>query len=78
MAWIGSARLTEMTDEELLEIACSEAEGGVEGPQTKQDLEVIAILSAVNTGNSDGSGFLVYHWPVKVRCNIGTQDDVSN
>ena len=42
-------RLTEMTDEELLEIALSEAEGGVEGPQTKQDLEVIAILSAVNT-----------------------------
>ena len=41
-------RLTEMTDEELLEIALSEAEGGVEGPQTKQDLEVIAILSAVN------------------------------
>ena len=36
-------RLTEMTDEELLEIALSEAEGGVEGPQTKQDLEVIAI-----------------------------------
>ena len=42
-------RLTELTDEELLEIALSEAEGGVEGPQTKQDLEVIAILSAVNT-----------------------------
>ena len=42
-------RLTEMTDEELLEIALSEAEGGVEGPQTKQDLEVIAILSPVNT-----------------------------
>lgn len=42
-------RLTEMSDEELLEIALSEAEGGVEGPQTKQDLEVIAILSAVNT-----------------------------
>ena len=42
-------RLTEMTDEELLESALSEAEGGVEGPQTKQDLEVIAILSAVNT-----------------------------
>ena len=42
-------RLTEMADEELLEIALSEAEGGVEGPQTKQDLEVIAILSAVNT-----------------------------
>ncbi len=42
-------RLTEMTDEELLEIALLEAEGGVEGPQTKQDLEVIAILSAVNT-----------------------------
>ena len=42
-------RLTEMTDDELLEIALSEAEGGVEGPQTKQDLEVIAILSAVNT-----------------------------
>ena len=42
-------RLTEMTDEELLEIALSEAEGGVEGPQTKQDLEVLAILSAVNT-----------------------------
>ncbi|MED6337530.1 MAG: tripartite tricarboxylate transporter permease [Candidatus Thermoplasmatota archaeon] len=42
-------RLTELTDDELLEIALSEAEGGVEGPQTKQDLEVIAILSAVNT-----------------------------
>ena len=42
-------RLTEMTDDELLEIALAEAEGGVEGPQTKQDLEVIAILSAVNT-----------------------------
>ena len=42
-------RLTEMTDDELLEIALSEDEGGVEGPQTKQDLEVIAILSAVNT-----------------------------
>ena len=33
----------------MLEIALSESEGGVEGPQTKQDLEVIAILSAVNT-----------------------------
>ena len=50
MVWTGRrARLTEMTDEELLEIALSEVEGGVEGPQTKQDLEVIAILSAVNT-----------------------------
>ncbi|RPG74478.1 MAG: hypothetical protein CBE08_004615 [Euryarchaeota archaeon TMED248] len=42
-------RLTELSDEELLEIAMAEAEGGSEGPQTKQDLEVIAILSAVNT-----------------------------
>lgn len=42
-------KLTEMTDEELLEIAKAEADGGYEGPQTKQDLEVIAILSAVNT-----------------------------
>lgn len=42
-------RLTELSDEELLEIAMAEAEGGGEGPQTKQDLEVIAILSAVNT-----------------------------
>ena len=38
-----------LTDDELLEIAIAEAEGGHEGPQTKQDLEVIAILSAVNT-----------------------------
>ncbi len=42
-------RLTELSDDELLEIAMAEAEGGSEGPQTKQDLEVIAILSAVNT-----------------------------
>ena len=42
-------RLTELSDDELLEIAIAEAEGGHEGPQTKQDLEVIAILSAVNT-----------------------------
>lgn len=42
-------RLTELTDDELLEIAKSESEEGVEGPQTKQDLEIIAILSAVNT-----------------------------
>ena len=42
-------RLTEMTDDELLEIAKAEADDGVEGPQTKQDLEIIAILSAVNT-----------------------------
>ncbi|RZD43165.1 MAG: hypothetical protein CXT70_01760 [Methanobacteriota archaeon] len=42
-------RLTELTDDELLEIAKAEAEEGVEGPQTKQDLEIIAILSAVNT-----------------------------
>lgn len=42
-------RLTELTDDELLEIAKAEADDGVEGPQTKQDLEVIAILSAVNT-----------------------------
>ena len=42
-------RLTELSDEELLEIAVAEAEDGYEGPQTKQDLEVIAILSAVNT-----------------------------
>ena len=38
-------RLTELSDEELLEIAVAEAEDGYEGPQTKQDLEVIAILS---------------------------------
>jgi putative membrane protein len=38
-----------MTDDELLEIAKAESEDGVEGPQTKQDLEIIAILSAVNT-----------------------------
>ena len=42
-------KLTELSDDELLEIAKAEAEGGYEGPQTKQDLEVIAILSAVNT-----------------------------
>jgi putative membrane protein len=42
-------RLTELTDDELLEIAKAESEEGVEGPQTKQDLEIIAILSAVNT-----------------------------
>ena len=42
-------RLTELSDDELLEIAVAEAEEGYEGPQTKQDLEVIAILSAVNT-----------------------------
>ena len=42
-------RLTELSDEELLEIAVAEAEEGYEGTQTKQDLEVIAILSAVNT-----------------------------
>ena len=41
--------LLEKSDEELLEIAVAEAEEGYEGPQTKQDLEVIAILSAVNT-----------------------------
>ena len=38
-----------MSDDELLEIAKAESEDGVEGPQTKQDLEIIAILSAVNT-----------------------------
>ncbi len=42
-------RLTELSDDELLEIAKAEADEGVEGPQTKQDLEIIAILSAVNT-----------------------------
>ena len=42
-------RLTELSDDELLEIAKAEADEGVEGPQTKQDLEVIAILSATNT-----------------------------
>ena len=42
-------RLTELTDDELLELAKAESEEGVEGPQTKQDLEIIAILSAVNT-----------------------------
>jgi putative membrane protein len=42
-------RLTELSDDELLEIAKAEAEEGVEGPQTKQDLEVIALLSATNT-----------------------------
>ena len=42
-------RLTELSDDELLKIAKAEAEDGVEGPQTKQDLEIIAILSAVNT-----------------------------
>ena len=42
-------RLTDLSDDELLEIAKAESEEGVEGPQTKQDLEIIAILSAVNT-----------------------------
>jgi putative membrane protein len=42
-------QLTELSDDELLEIAKAESEEGVEGPQTKQDLEIIAILSAVNT-----------------------------
>ncbi|MBT60609.1 MAG: hypothetical protein CMA63_03525 [Euryarchaeota archaeon] len=42
-------RLTDMTDDELLEVAKAEAEEGVEGPQTRQDLEIISILSAVNT-----------------------------
>ena len=42
-------RLTELSDDELLEIAKAEADEGVEGPQTKQDLEVIALLSATNT-----------------------------
>ena len=42
-------RLTEMSDDELLALAKAEADDGVEGPQTKQDLEVIAILSATNT-----------------------------
>ena len=38
-----------MSDDELLAIALEEAEGDGEGPQTRQDLEIIAILSAVNT-----------------------------
>ena len=38
----------DMSDEELME-EIAEAEAGDEGPQTKQDLEIIAILSAVNT-----------------------------
>ena len=42
-------KLIDMSDEELLELALLEAEGGDEGPQTRQDLEIIAILSAVNT-----------------------------
>ena len=42
-------RLTELSDEELLEIAVAEARGWIRRTQTKQDLEVIAILSAVNT-----------------------------
>ena len=42
-------RLTEMSDEELLALAKAEADDGVEGPQTQQDLEVIAVLSATNT-----------------------------
>ena len=44
-----SKRLIDMSDEELMERAIAEAEAGDEGPQTKQDLEIIAILSAVNT-----------------------------
>ena len=42
-------RLTELSDDELLEIAKAEADEGVEDSQTKQDLEVIALLSATNT-----------------------------
>ena len=51
-------RLTELSDDELLEIAKAEAEEGVEGPQTKQDLEIIAILSATNTAVVMVLGFL--------------------
>ena len=42
-------KLTEMTDEELLALARAEAAGEGESPHTKQDLEVIALLSATNT-----------------------------
>ena len=42
-------KLIDMSDDELLAIALEEAEGDGEGPQTRQDLEIIAILSAVNT-----------------------------
>ncbi len=42
-------KLTEMTDEELLALARAEAAGEGESPHTKQDLEIIALLSATNT-----------------------------
>ncbi len=42
-------RLSQMSDEELLELARAEAAGGGESPHQKQDLEIIALLSATNT-----------------------------
>ena len=72
-------RLTELSDEELLEIAVAEAEDGYEGPQTKQDLEVIAILSAVNTAVTVMVlGFLYIIGNITFRCYARSENDVSN
>lgn len=42
-------QLVQMTDEELLALARAEAAGEGESPHKKQDLEIIALLSATNT-----------------------------
>ena len=42
-------QLTQLSDEELLALARAEAAGEGESPHQKQDLEVIALLSATNT-----------------------------
>jgi putative membrane protein len=42
-------RLSQLSDEELLALARAEAAGEGESPHQKQDLEVIALLSATNT-----------------------------
>ena len=68
--------LPEMTDEELLEIALSEVEGGVEGPQQTR-LGSYCNTFMVNTAVTVMVLGFCTSLPVKVRCNIGTQNDVS-
>ena len=48
-ARLGTRQLTQLSDEELLALARAEAAGEGESPHQKQDLEVIALLSATNT-----------------------------
>ena len=70
-------KLIDMSDDELLAIALEEAEGDGEGPQTRQDLEIIAILSAVNTAVTVMVLGFLYIIGRSGRCDLGAEDDVS-